>query len=110
MNSEIDQYIAGAPEEQRAIMTKVREILQVAIPDVTEEYKWSRPVFKKHKDFAYLKKAKAYVTLGFYRFENINDLEQLLEGTGKDMRHIKLKKLSDLDRIPLASWFQAVAE
>jgi hypothetical protein len=39
-----------------------------------------------------------HVNLGFTRGTNLNDRAGVLQGTGKAMRHITLKKLSDLDR------------
>ena len=39
-----------------------------------------------------------HVTLGFPRGTDLNDPAGVLQGTGKAMRHITLKKLSDLDR------------
>ena len=69
--------------------------------------KWSRPVFRKGQDFAYLKSTKAYVTLGFFRSDKLEDPNHLLEGTGKDMRHIKIRKTTDLDPTLLKAWFRA---
>jgi hypothetical protein len=39
-----------------------------------------------------------YVILGFPRGTDLDDPAGVLQGTGKAMRHITLKKLSDLDR------------
>ena len=39
-----------------------------------------------------------HVTLGFTRGTDLDDPAGVLQGTGKAMRHITLKKLSDLDR------------
>jgi hypothetical protein len=39
-----------------------------------------------------------HVTLGFPRGTDLNDPAGVLQGAGKAMRHIKLRKLSDLDR------------
>ena len=39
-----------------------------------------------------------HVTLGFPRGTDLDDPAGILKGTGKTMRHITLKKLSDLDR------------
>lgn len=75
-----------------------------------EEFKWSRPVFTANKSFAYLKTAKNHVTLGFYKFEKLNDPQNLLEGTGKDMRHIKLKSEDDIDAKLLGEWLKMSAE
>ncbi len=109
MNPQVTDYIGQAPAEQRQIMEAIRKLLHETVAGVTEEYKWSRPVFRASKDFAYLKVAKAYVTLGFFDFEKLNDPQNKLEGTGKDMRHIKLKKLTDLDSEVLSDWFKTAA-
>jgi hypothetical protein len=86
-NKQVTTYINDAPAEQKEIMTQLRKLLHTSVTGVQEDFKWSRPVFRKNRDLAYLKTAKAYVTLGFFQFEKLNDPDGLLEGTGKDMRH-----------------------
>jgi hypothetical protein len=109
-NSQVSEYITQAPREQKNIMETIRSLVHETIAGTTEEFKWSRPVFSAGKDFAYLKTAKAYVTLGFFAFEKLSDPDQLLEGTGKDMRHIKIKKADQINRDLLVQWFrQSVA-
>ena len=41
--------------------------------------------------FAYVNAFKAHVNVGFFRGAEIADPEGLLEGTGKYMRHVKLR-------------------
>ncbi len=41
--------------------------------------------------FAYVNAFKAHVNVGFFRGAEIADPEGLLEGTGKFMRHVKLR-------------------
>jgi hypothetical protein len=109
MNEQVTAYINAAPAEQQQIMETLRQLIHQTVPGVTEEFKWSRPVFKKEKDFAYLKTAKAYVTLGFFQFQKLPDPDGLLEGTGNDMRHIKIKKTVDINTALLKKWFVAAA-
>ncbi|MCM4158905.1 DUF1801 domain-containing protein [Antarcticibacterium flavum] len=109
MSSQVTDYINEASEEQQRIMQRVRELIKETVPGSTEEFKWSRPVFRKEKDFAYLKRAKKYVTLGFFNFEKLKDEDNRLEGTGKDMRHVKLTTLNDLDIDLFKEWFQAAS-
>ena len=106
MNTQVTDYINNAPEEQREIMHAIRSLLHQSGENVAEDFKWSRPIFKTKKDFAYLQANKTYVNLGFYKdFERLNDPNNLLEGTGKTMRHIKLKKVADIDTELLKEWF-----
>lgn len=106
MNTQVTEYINNAPKEQKEIMEIVRSLIHQHSTDVTEEFKWSRPIFKSIKDFAYLQSNKNHVNLGFYKnFEKLNDPNGLLEGTGNTMRHIKLKSVSDIDTKLLSEWF-----
>lgn len=110
MNSDITNYINNSPQEQREIMEALRQLIHEAIPDVQESFKWSRPVFGLKKDFVYILAAKNYVTLGFMNYQKINDPQHLLEGTGKDMRHLKLKSVKGLDVSILKEWVLSVSE
>jgi hypothetical protein len=47
--------------------------------------------------FAYVNAFKAHVNVGFFRGAEISDPERLLEGTGKYMRHVKVRPGSDVD-------------
>lgn len=108
MHPQVTDYI-NTSEKHKEILEALRQLLHHSVPGVTEEFKWGRPVFRSAKDFAYLKTAKAYVTLGFFQFDKLDDKKGLLEGTGKDMRHIKIKKVQEIDRELLSEWFKAAA-
>jgi hypothetical protein len=47
--------------------------------------------------FGYVNAFKAHVNVGFFRGAEIDDPEGLLEGTGKFMRHVKLRPGCDLN-------------
>ena len=51
--------------------------------------------------FAYVNAFKAHVNVGFFRGAEIADPEGLLEGTGKFMRHAKLRPDRDVDAAAL---------
>ena len=51
--------------------------------------------------FAYVNAFKAHVNVGFFRGAEISDPEGLLEGTGKFMRHVKLKPGCDIQATAL---------
>jgi hypothetical protein len=110
MNSEINQYIEQAPEAQQAILKLIRELIHKTLPDAVESFKWSRPVFSKQKDFAYLLSNQNYVTFGLNEFQKIRNPQGRLEGTGKTMRHVKLKSLADVDPELFAEWLRDMTE
>lgn len=110
MNEQVTEYINNAPEDHKLIMQELRRLLHEAVPHVQESLKWSRPVFGTGKDFGYFLANKTYVTLGFNDAKKLDDPKGLLEGTGKDMRHIKIKKVADINAELLLGWFEVVAK
>ena len=50
---------------------------------------------------AYVNAFTAHVNVGFFRGAELADPAQLLEGTGKYMRHVKLRPESDVDATAL---------
>ena len=51
--------------------------------------------------FAYVNTFTAHVNVGFFRGAELADPAQLLAGTGKYMRHVKLRPESDVDATAL---------
>ena len=100
-NKQVDQYINNAPEAQRKLLQALRALIHSSVPKGTEQFKWSRPVYAASKDICYLVSNKKHVNLGFINFEKIGDPEGLLEGTGKNMRHVKIKSMKDIQKAVL---------
>ncbi len=57
--------------------------------------------------FAYVDVFKAHVNVGFFRGAELPDPAGLLEGTGKFMRHVKLRPGADMDSDALRSLVEA---
>jgi len=51
--------------------------------------------------FGYVNAFRAHVNVGFFRGAEIADPDRLLEGTGKFMRHVKLRPGCDVDATAL---------
>ena len=57
--------------------------------------------------FAYVGAFKAHVNVGFFRGAELPDPDGLLEGTGKMMRHVKLRPGRSLDETALSALIEA---
>ena len=57
--------------------------------------------------FGYVNAFTAHVNVGFFLGARLADPAGLLEGTGKYMRHVKLRPGSEIDREALAALIQA---
>ena len=108
-NEKVSAYIDQASEKQIPLLEHLRKLIHESVSDVSEEIKWRMPVFAKTKDFAYLRFAKAHITLGFYNIDQIDDPDGLLEGSGNSLKHIKIRKREDIKDEILAKWLKAVA-
>jgi hypothetical protein len=57
--------------------------------------------------FCYVDSFTAHVNVGFFLGAEMDDPHELLEGTGKFMRHVKLKPGSDVDAAALTKLIEA---
>ena len=48
--------------------------------------------------YAYIMPKRGYINLGFYQGAMLADPAGLLEGTGKGLRHVKIRSLADANR------------
>jgi hypothetical protein len=69
----------------------VRRLVRKAVPAAAESVNpWGIPAFELRGPFCVLMVGKRHVSLGFALGTSIPDPARLLEGTGKNMRHVKL--------------------
>lgn len=57
--------------------------------------------------FGYVNAFTAHVNVGFFPGAHLADPARLLEGTGKNMRHVKLRPGAQIDEEALAALIQA---
>ncbi|WP_462413205.1 DUF1801 domain-containing protein [Neobacillus sp. Marseille-QA0830] len=107
-NEKVDQLIVKFPEDIRNIVVSLRKIILDSSPKLIEELKWSMPNYSSNGLVCYIQAAKNYVNLGFFRGTELQekDTNKLLQGTAKMMRHIKIKKIDDIQPEAFASLIQ----
>ena len=67
-------------------------------PDATESISYGIPAYKRKRTFAVISPTKKDITLSFSRGVQFEDKYRLLRGVGKSSKHIKFKKLADVNR------------
>lgn len=91
-STECDAWFARAPAAQADRLRALRRLIKSLGNDIVEEFKWSRPCYSNGRGmFCYLHTTKAHAILGFEHGASLADPASLLEGTGKAMRHVKLR-------------------
>ncbi|MBN2154522.1 MAG: DUF1801 domain-containing protein [Candidatus Lokiarchaeota archaeon] len=107
INQKVKEYFDKQPSPQKEICIKLREIIIKIFPNITEEMKWGVPVYGNEK--FYIGSFKHSVNLGF----NVKGLTpqelNLFEGSGKFMRHIKIRTLEDIDERNIVKLLQKVS-
>ncbi|PRX53962.1 DUF1801 domain-containing protein [Flagellimonas meridianipacifica] len=107
-NKKITDYISKATDEQVALLEELRKLVHTSVENVKEELKWKMPVFNNGKDFAYLRFAKKHVTLGFYNIDRLSDPNNLLEGEGNTLRHVKINSLGENLKKQISQWLKEI--
>ena len=108
MEVKIDGYINKQKNPQKEVCNYLRKLLSKTKPGIKEEMKWGVPVFADGK--FYIGSFKNSVNLGF-SINGLNNKEvALFEGSGKTMRHIKIKTLQEIDEEKLIKLIKLVNE
>ena len=106
----VDSYLAELEPAKREIAETLRKPILTADPKLQESIKWGNPIYEKRGRVCYLADMGGYVNLGFFQGASLTDPEGRIAGTGKGMRHIKVRSLDDVDAERFASWVrEAVA-
>jgi len=94
----VDTWLRTRAEEFRPIVNKWFERLRRCGPDVRElMHDGAATACVGDVAFAYVGAFKNHVNVGFFNGATLDDPFELLEGTGKRMRHVKLKRNADVD-------------
>lgn len=108
-NNEVSQYIERLPEDIQLITNSVRELILENYPELKEEYKWSMPNYSYKGLVCYLQASKSHLNVGFHKGKELEALDKnkLLQGSGKTMRHIRIKKQEEIKTEILIPLIQA---
>lgn len=104
----VEAWLAGRSGELGAIARYWFELIRACGDDVRELVHDGCPTAcVGDAAFAYVNGFKAHVNVGFFRGAGLRDPSGLLEGTGKFMRHVKLRPDSELDAAALSQLVNA---
>ena len=106
----VNACISELAPEKRKIAEALRKIVLNADPGLQESVKWGNPTYEKKGRVCYIADMGGYMNFGFFKGANLTDPTGRIEGTGKDMRHIKVKSLDDILLEQFSTWIrEAVA-
>ena len=99
---EIEAWMNEHSDELGAIAKYWFDVMRDCGADVREQLHDGHPTAcVADAAFAYVNAFKAHVNVGFFRGAELTDPNSLLEGTGKFMRHVKLRPEGEVDATAL---------
>jgi hypothetical protein len=100
-----EEIIANSDDAVTAIAVALRRLIDELDPDSVEvpspgdrASSYGVGSKKMSEAYAYIVPLKGYVNLGFYYGTSLADPHNLLEGTGKKLRHVKIRELAAVSR------------
>lgn len=67
LDPRVDAYIAKSADFAKPILTKIRETVHAACPEVEESLKWSMPFFSYHGPLMNMSAFKEHAAFGFWK-------------------------------------------
>jgi len=113
MSDSVEMFLSNFPEEIQTISRELRSMARRAMPGAHEflyydaiNYSVSNSPLER---ICYIRPLEKRVTLGFLFGRQLDDPHHLLQGTGKRMRHVKVRALEDtrdpaLEELVKAAW------
>jgi len=106
----IDDYVEKKGPKLLAVAEGLRRLVKKTISGCMESVNpWRIPTFESNGPMCFFMIGKNHVTFGFLRGTSLPDPEKLLEGTGKNRLHVKLRTVEDLKRPGLKKLIVAAA-
>ena len=100
-----EELLAITEPSMIGIATRLREIVLELDPDAVEVVRLGDRAAtfgvgpkKMSEGYVYLIPYTHHVNLGFYRGSVLHDADGQLEGTGKTMRHVKIRSVEEAER------------
>ena len=108
----IDARIAELGDWRGEVLSRIRALIREAIPGVTEEWKWSNPVWSHHGIICTGESYKKAVKMTFPKGASLPDPAKLFNSSleGNVRRAIDVAEGGKIDEKALKALFKAAAE
>lgn len=112
----VEEFLTPYSLTIRDLALRTRELVLNAMPEAVEQvnpgYKniTYAPGSRMADAILYISPHTSHVNLGFMQGTQLPDSESLLEGTGKLLRHVKIRKVEDVERPALRALLEAALE
>ncbi|WP_176450332.1 DUF1801 domain-containing protein [Pseudomonas delhiensis] len=103
------QDVRLVSETNFRLLCRVRELALAVAPDVHDEVKYGGVLFSRARPFGGVFAYAGHVTLELSQGASLDDPHGVLEGSGKQRRHIKLRTPDDVEARQVAYYLRSAA-
>lgn len=105
------KYIAEQSPDKRALLERIRAIVDKGLPDADVAIKWGVPFYIRNgKNVCALAAFKDHVAINFFASPAaLSDPKGKLEGSGKGNRMLKVRSAADIDSASILRWLNAAS-
>lgn len=94
-----DEFVETKVEpELRPLVTALRDVLKENAPKAQEVISYGMLTYGLKRPLAWILPSKTGITLGFREGMHFEDKHNLLRGTAKHAKHIRMKRLDEVDK------------
>ena len=105
-----DEYLKDQSPKNQTIIRALRRFVKRVQPGLDEAVKWGNGCWiGRDGPVAYVYSATGYVQFGFFRGSSLKDPKGLLEGSGRYVRHTKVRASSGIDERAFAALLRQAA-
>ncbi|MFZ1023586.1 MAG: DUF1801 domain-containing protein [Thermoplasmata archaeon] len=111
MTSKKSRTPAEPPHEKMAEIERAADrFIRSIAPDTRIEVKWGAPWYTGKDLICVVGAFTHHVGVEFWRGSTIPDPDHLLEGTGKNLRHVKLRSITEATSLQFARLLRAALQ
>ncbi len=93
---DVNSILGELKPDQGKIAEKFRSIVKKTLPDAVETVKWGNIMYVyEGQNLSWFLFYKDHADFGFFKGAQLKS--KLLEGTGRGLRHIKVRSMKDID-------------
>ena len=105
----VDAILESLDPSWRKIADRLRRLTKKTLPGVVETVKWGNVTFQMNgENLSWILAYRDHLDYGFFKGALLRS--ELLEGTGKRLRHIKVRSGADVDERELARLIRDAAK
>ena len=94
----VEHFIDELSPRQKALAHRLRTVILDAIPEIDESMKWKIPFYSFNGILCFINPVAEHIVIGFCNGALLSDEHKLLTGNGKLVRHVVVKKMSDIQK------------